>query len=646
MTASPLVTRTGLAQLLALAGLGGAFALGGVEPPAALAAPACAAEDQCTFKRPVLMFILDYSTSMNAPLGEGLSRWEAAVASVQSLVAADNSFVASNMLVGLLRFGHDPDPEAPGTAIPGDASGLVDGQAVDVVWFDEQHAYKPCDGAALIDALAAAPAPLDGASEGIGTWTDGALQRSRALLVESLASHPEDAPSQDDRRYLQLVLTDGEWTDPDGVGQSPAHDPAATAAALWDDGVGDPDDPTHVLTYVVYFGELQGAGEAAAGQLAAAGGSGEALLAADPQALTVAIHDVIAEIQDSVSTPDCTAGLPRIMVLVDASSSMLNDGESGVALPGLSGWDQARFAIAGDPSGQNLSLFERELEPGVTVADYVHVGLAVFGTDEPAEERILFQYGPCRQDNAYWAMAPEVSHGDCPKIDYTPLLYAPATPIRSLIDACDLPWKGPPILWSSPSVVAGAPGPEDDPPGPGFDDETHAHMPRCDLTADFELPICVGSGTFTHRGLELIRANQEAYHLDAVGKGEANDDTQYVNILITDGQYAGFSTDYQVSSQLKAMAEDGIRTFVVAFGSGLQSSEAQLQLLQMAQWGDTEKPYYADSQVQLETVLADIVLALDFDPCCQFNDCSENPEPTGGDPDPAGECQGDADCPP
>ncbi|MCA9720095.1 MAG: flagellar biosynthesis protein P, partial [Myxococcales bacterium] len=360
--------------------------------PAAVAEGDCPQEDQCSFRKPVFLLILDYSASMNLTFeGGDTTRWEAAAASVKNLLAADNEFVSRNMLLGLMRFGHDPEPDAPGTSIPGDASGIVDGQAVDVVWYDEQqgYAYTPCNGAALINALNQTPPPLDGEPSGIGTWTNGALLRARALMEQSLQAHPEDAPALEDRAYLELVMTDGEWTDPAGVGQSPEHDPSTTAAAMYGDGIGDPDDPTHVSAYVVYFGDLMGAGETDANELALAGGTDAALVAEDPMALTDALQTVVQEIKDGVIQPDCVGGLPRIMVLVDGSSSMLNAGlNEHPAEKGMSGWDQARFALAGDPQGDNLSLFDQEILddqqlPVAALEDLVHLGLAVFGNEEP-----------------------------------------------------------------------------------------------------------------------------------------------------------------------------------------------------------------------------------------------------------------------
>ena len=129
-----------------------------------------------------------------------------------------------------------------------------------------------------------------------------------------------------------------------------------------------------------------------------------------------------------------------VMILLDASSSMLNQGQEAAPY-GDSRWDQARFALAGDPLGENLSLFEQEIldeqqQVVGALEDFVHLGLAVFGNEAPeAEERVLVQYGACRQDNFYWALSPEVSHPSCPEVDYTPLLNNPATPMREIIGA-------------------------------------------------------------------------------------------------------------------------------------------------------------------------------------------------------------------
>ncbi len=641
----PAWTRLGL-QAGLLAGLGAAALIAPAQRSATAADEDCPQEDLCTFKKPVFMIIMDYSTSMNSPFGDPMdevTRWESQKSVVQTLVESDMDFLSKNMLVGLMRFGHDPEPALEGTTIVNDPSGIIDGQAVDVLWYDEgdSYAYQHCDGQEIVDSLAATPAPINGNLIGIGTWTDGALQRSRELMELSYEHHPEDAPSQEDRAYLQMLLTDGEWTDPDGDGQSPEHDPAVTAAALFNDGIDGLDDdlqPVHVPTYVVYFGELGGDAQALADELASAGGTEVALTADEPIALLNAVQSVIQDIKDQVVLPSCIGGLPRVMVIADASSSMLN-ADGGPAPKGMSGWDQTRYALAGDPDGLNQSLFEQELlDPdmmpaGLVVEDLVYLGLTVFGHNSPApgEQKLLVQYGACRQDNFYWALSPEVSHPGCPDYDYSSLAMDVSTPMREIItgDSCDAPWAGAPINWSFPSVVGGQPGPLDDPDGPGFADDTYAHMPRCDEPGDGET-VCSGSGTYTHLGLQLVKQNQAAYHAQATLDGEVDEATSYINLLITDGQYSGYSTDAQVQAELEAMFNAGIPTFVIGLGAGVNSPQAQEQLGNMASWGGTGEAYDADNQAELELALKTIIESVSLDPCCHFNDCSDYPEPTDG----------------
>ena len=170
---------------------------------------------------------------------------------------------------------------------------------------------------------------------------------------------------------------------------------------------------------------------------------------------------------------------------------------------------------------------------------------------------------------------------------------------------------------------------------PSFDHPTESHMPQCGGVAAF----CSGSGTYTHLGLQLIKNNQVAYHNAATMMGAqypANDETIYFNILITDGQYNMYSTDAQVMAELQQMYNNGITTYVIGFGDGVNSPAAMTQLNNMADWGSGNMLNYydANNQADLEMALATIFGGLVFDPCCAFNDCSENPEPTTEEPDP------------
>ncbi|MDC0675569.1 hypothetical protein [Nannocystis radixulma] len=110
-------------------------------------------------KKPLVLFLLDYSTSMNSALAGDQSRWEGVVSGIVDALDADDGLLASQVQVGLMRFGHDPDPDVIGTAIAGDASGLLDGQRLDVGFYDPlapDKAYFECNGDALKDALLAA----------------------------------------------------------------------------------------------------------------------------------------------------------------------------------------------------------------------------------------------------------------------------------------------------------------------------------------------------------------------------------------------------------------------------------------------------------------------------------------------------------
>jgi MYXO-CTERM domain-containing protein len=268
------------------------------------------------------------------------------------------------------------------------------------------------------------------------------------------------------------------------------------------------------------------------------------------------------------------------------------------------------------------SLFDLDIGIG-TVEDVTHLGLAVFGhhMPNPGEQKILVNYGPCMKDNFAWALDPATS---CE------------------MPGCDDPWGGPPISWTFKD------GQMEDPPG--FDNPTQSHMPQCAGND----PYCVGSGTYTHLGLQLIKNNQATYHAAAQMMGAqypANDGTIYFNILITDGQYNMYSTDQQVMAELTQMYNNDITTYVIGFGDNLNSPAAIAQLTNMAGWGSGgNQPYFdAANQADLEAALAAIFGTLVFDPCCAFNDCSLTPEPTGNEPDPVppmtttGDGDGDGD---
>ncbi|PRP91508.1 von Willebrand factor type A domain protein [Enhygromyxa salina] len=600
--------RVGL-QVGLLAGIGLAFAIGTQgEEATAGPNPDCPDEGMCTFKKPNVMFVMDYSTSMNAiwDMNNNATRWEVTVAAVQQVVQP-GSFLSQNTHLALMRFGHDP-AASEGTMIAGDLSGIIDGQALDIQWDDDNNEYLPCNGQALVDSLNEVDAPMQGMEFGIGTWTKGALDAVAVEIAQTKADHPDDQ-DMPGRAYVNVLLTDGEWTGMDGTTPlEPANqNPAITAADLYDN--------QDIQTFVVAVAGDPNA-EAAADETAAAGGTTEAIDGATPDLLAMALAGVVQNIIDSVVAPECVGGLPRVMILLDASSSMLNvNGGTQAGAMDETGWDQARDALSGD-----MSLFD--IDVGIGAAeDVTHLGLAVFGHNQPApgEQTILVDYGPCMKDNFGWALDPNTS---CE------------------MPGCDDPWGGPPISWTFQDGTIEP---------PGFDQATTSHMPQCGGVAEF----CSGSGTYTHLGLQLIKNNQAAYHAAALmpmAQYPTNDQTIYFNILITDGQYNLYSTDAQVSTELTEMYNNGITTYVIGFGDGVNTPQAMTQLSNMADWGSggTENYFDADNQADLEAALAAIFGNLVFDPCCALNDCSENPEPDTMEPDPipmtdTGDGDGDTD---
>lgn len=594
--------RLGL-QLGLLTGLGLAF-MGTQEKPVQ-AGGDCPDEGLCTFKKPNFMFVLDYSSSMNEDFVAGQTNWEAAVEAITNVITTDGGYFDENMHLSLLRFGHDPDPNSPGTTITTggvmDPSGITDGVSLDVHWYDpvgDPSAYYECNGQAIINFLNAVSPPLCVGVNcaGIGTWTNGALLEAQSIIAQTRLDHPSDLDPGDERYYALMLVTDGNWTDPTGSGQTAINNPAPTAGDLFNnDGV---------PVYVVAFGNALG--NVFADEIANQGGTTASIQAGAGQ-LVMALEQVVDDIANTVIIPQCTSGLPRIMVILDASSSMLN--VSGVAGPmGQTGWDQARDALAGMNSLFDVPIAGVMNQP---VEDLVHLGLTVFGHNAPAEEAVLVDYGPCMEDNFEWALDPNTSCGV----------------------GCADPWGGPPITWTFMG-----PG---DAGYPGFDQDTYSHMPACAVGQGANPAQCTGSGTYVHGGLDLADDNYHAYSTSPPALYPIDANTQFANILITDGSYIGYSTNAEVEDELAHMySADDITTYVIGFGDATSPSE----LDNMACWGSggsgfpctggTYDAFDAATQDQLEMALQTIIEGINFDPCCAFNDCSFNPEPTTGEADP------------
>ncbi|WP_434419963.1 hypothetical protein [Nannocystis pusilla] len=420
-----------------LAGVGLAL-VGGVEP--SLAGPVCVEEGQCTFNKPLFLIALDYSTEMNAAFDGDSTRWERAVEAVTAIVEADNGYLQGNVMLALLRFGHDPDVDQPGTTIAGDASGLVDGQKLDVSWYDElapNKDYFHCNGQAVMSALTAIPPPLDGAPTGIGAWTAGALTRAKSLFAAANADHPQEV-GPDAREQALIVITQGVWTDPENTQMlPPAADPAPVAQDMWND--------LAIPTYVLSVGDA--AGTAQANALAAAGGTGQAL--AELQAFGDALKMFVQKILNELEFPDCRPAYPRIMFLIDGSSSMLNVmGDSVHGAMGETPWDllwdggitEAMYKGT-PPLGDGMYSIER----------WAIVGGAVFGGDAPAEQKLIVDYAPCRHHSIRDAIYPVTA---------------------CVAPGCDDPWGGPPISWSSWTDEVMYPEPAT---------TVQSHVPRCDV---------------------------------------------------------------------------------------------------------------------------------------------------------------------
>ncbi|MDC0720732.1 hypothetical protein [Nannocystis bainbridge] len=364
----------------------------------ASASAACVDEATCTVKKPLLLFVLDYSTSMNSPISGPLTRWQAAVDGLVDLLAENDGLLADQLQIGVLRFGHDPAPAIAGTAIAGDASGLVDGQRLDIGFYDAlapDHAYLQCNGDALTTALFAVPTPLDGQPDGIESWTGGALAQAKTYLQQTLADHPLDLGTRD---AAIVLVTDGPWTDPSGATElaPPDADPALVAADLLND--------MSVRTYVVALGEA--ANQPWADAIGVAGGTGSARLGLSLQGLNTSLAASARAVARDVRLPRCSPTMARATVLLDASSSLLNiNGGTQAGPMGTTSWDQIRDALTG-----TASLFDRPVLAS-TREHFSLFGLSVFGHDTPApgEQQRLVDYGLCHEAQFAWALDPETS---------------------------------------------------------------------------------------------------------------------------------------------------------------------------------------------------------------------------------------------
>jgi MYXO-CTERM domain-containing protein len=174
------------------------------------------------------------------------------------------------------------------------------------------------------------------------------------------------------------------------------------------------------------------------------------------------------------SLPVCAPGVPRIMLLLDASSSMLNiNGGTQHAPPGHGrlGPDPRR------PRWRRLALRHRPRQQ--------QQGR---GPGPPRHRRVRPQQPRGAEGGRPVRPLPQGQHRLGPR----PRLLLRAPPAASTPTA--------PRRSSGPSTTARSRI------RPNFDEKTLSHMPKCDFAAQ-NPNACVGSGTFTHLGLNLIHDN-------------------------------------------------------------------------------------------------------------------------------------------
>jgi hypothetical protein len=253
----------------------------------------------CPFTRPNILFVLDYSSTMNYDWDDQGSYYEHVRAALVDFLTLEVD-LAQRMNFALMHYGHDPEPTAAGTSIAVDESGMVDGQKLDFPW-TVGGLYVPCQNDELADGLVDIIPPAGGQTIGIGTWTKGALDFAMGLVQAQRAEHgePVDGPPF----YRVVLITDGQWTSANGtmVLAPPEEDPVLTADLLLD---------ASVKTYVISVGEAVGA--EFTNLLAASGGTVAAYPAVAPTDLPAQLTAVFQTIADEpgITPEDCSGLLP------------------------------------------------------------------------------------------------------------------------------------------------------------------------------------------------------------------------------------------------------------------------------------------------------------------------------------------------
>ena len=166
----------------------------------------CQPDSQCRFKKPNILLVLDYSSSMVGlksapawyPPGQTITtRWLAELDAVAQILHYDHDFFSDNARLALARFAHDPFVGMPGTTLGNDTSfpPITDGFAIDVPFEATAGGYLECRGSGVeaeIEVLRSTPPPA--ISEAFDpttimlTWTAGALRSAHAISSRRAAA--------------------------------------------------------------------------------------------------------------------------------------------------------------------------------------------------------------------------------------------------------------------------------------------------------------------------------------------------------------------------------------------------------------------------------------------------------------------------
>ena len=510
-----------------------------------------------------------------------------------STPSIDNGFLVSNFVLGLDALRPRPEPAAPGTTIPNDSSGIVDGQKLDVPFVRRRRAgqeYFECDQGDAIDAaLDALPAAVNGDLTGIGTWTRGALDVRQKLLRHDAGRPPGGQRPESPRLRSILLVTDGEWTNPQGnMKLDPAaENPAPAAGDLFNN------DEHPDLRRRHRRGRWARRSPTSSRD---AGGTGRPIDAANPQALVDALQEVI---QDLINSRSSRSARPASRASWSSSTPRRRCSTSTAGAVtrqmGQGGWEQAREALAGDRLDLRRDRQQRRARRG----------------PRPPRPRGV------RRQHADRGGASSSSTARAARTTSR----GPSTRQTSCVaPGCIDPYAVPPITWTfqDGSLI--------DPPG--FDETTLSHMPKCNQ-GSAQQQGCFGSGTYTHLGLITVQNNIAAYKAECNAERAAAVRRRHpVHQHPDHRRSVPTRPTPSTGRRCRQMFTAGITTYVIGFGDGVDVPAA---IANLKTWpmrlGQHARLLRRQQPGQLELALERHHRGLTFDPCCKFNDCAFNPEP-------------------